>query len=106
MTRNSKAGDLYKQKKALKKQLDTLEQDKIQPLIVDLYKTLPPKWREILARENVLSRVFEIGKVRMVLRVGSYERQCRELQTLLAEHMDVVIGREFGLVMLTFIFDP
>jgi len=40
MTRNSKAGDLYKQKKALKKQLDTLEQDKIQPLIVDLYKIL------------------------------------------------------------------
>jgi len=106
MARNSNARELYVKKKDLQRQLETLEQDQIQPFIMDLYKTLPPGWREMLARENIFPRVFELGKVRMAIRVGSYEQKCQELQALLAEHMSVAIERKHGLTDLTFILDP
>ena len=108
MAQDSKARDLYQQKKTLQRQLETLEQDQIQPFIMDLYKTLPPEWREMLAREEIFPRIFELGKASMLLRDGSSEQKWKygRLQTLLAEHVDVVFERKYGLTELTFILDP
>jgi len=115
MTWNGKARDLYEQRKTLKRQLDRLEQDEIQPFIVGLHKTLPSEWRETFARNNIFTQVLELGKARIVFSIGSGGdfhtkeealQKCRKLQGVLTEYMGVALGTKSGLIELTFILDP